>query len=86
MAAFFVRAGIVGVMLSVVMQGRLLSRKLGRQGNSSFGYKHVRGYPAPTDVRTFCTDTFDDYEHLFRSDKSLFCCCTSGSLTGIILP
>ena len=40
----------------------------------------------PTDADIFCTDTSGVHEGPFRSDKSLFCCCTSGSIGGIILP
>ena len=61
-----------------------LCRRRGRPGNLSFAL--WTAFPEPTDGDTFCIDTFDDHGHLFHSDKSLFCCCISGSIFGIIFP
>ena len=41
---------------------------------------------APTDADTSYTGTSGVHANLFRSDKSPFCCCTSGSLFDTILP
>ena len=53
-----------------------------RLGSEVFLLEHLM----PIGADTSYTDISDDHIYLFHSEKSPFCCCTSGSLLDTILP
>ena len=61
-------------------------RFLTHRGSRGWTFTRPAGNLMQTDANISYTGISDVHERLFRNDKSPFCCCTSGSLPGTLLP